>query len=126
VIGSGFGDLFTLSLGTGFSLDGGAGSDTVTLADNSGTVSAAQLLGVLSSTETIDFTGTGTAADLTVDANFIQSIASAGNASNLTVKFDAGDTLQIANGAFYQQSGSDYTFYSDSNMTTTVAQLTVA
>jgi phenylalanyl-tRNA synthetase beta chain len=54
-----------------------------------------------------------------------QGVATAGNASRLTLDFNAGDTLQIASGAIYTQSGNDYTFYSDSSMTTTVAQLSV-
>ncbi|MBX9884858.1 MAG: calcium-binding protein, partial [Novosphingobium sp.] len=125
VLGSSFADSFTLTLGAGFSVDGGAGVDTVALAANAGTVSSAQLAGVLSRVETIDFTASGTNASLTVDASFIQGVAGAGNASQLTVDFNAGDTLQIANGSFYTQNGSDYTFYSDSSLTTTVAQLSV-
>lgn len=126
VIGSSFGDMFTLALGYSFSIDGGGGSDSVAIAENAGAVSSAQLASVLSRVETIDFTASGTNANLTVDAAFIQGVAGAGNASQLTLAFDAGDTLQIANGAFYTQTGNDYTFYSDSSMTTTVAQLTVA
>jgi len=125
VIGSSFGDTFSLALGAGFSVDGGAGADTVALAANAGSVTAAQLSGVLSRIETIDFNASGTNANLTVDASFIQSVTGAGNAAHLTVDFNAGDSVQIASGAFYTQNGSDYTFYSDSTMTTTVAQLTV-
>lgn len=125
VLGSNFADSFTLSLGSGFAVDGGSGTDTVALAANAGTVSSAQLASVLSRVETIDFNASGTNASLTVDASFVQTLAGAGNASRLTVDFNAGDTLQIANGAVFAQNGNDYTFYSDSSMTTTVAQLTV-
>lgn len=125
VLGSSFADSFTLPLGNGFAVDGGGGADTVALAANAGKVSSAQLASVLSRVETIDFTASGTNASLAVDASFVQNLAGAGNASHLTVDFNAGDTLQIANGAFYAQTGNDYTFYSDSSMTTTVAQLTV-
>ena len=125
VIGSSFADSFTLALGNGFSIDGGGGADSVALAANAGTVSSAQLASVLSRVETIDFTASGANASLTVDSSFIQSVIGGGNASHLTVDFNAGDTLQIANGAIYTQNGSDYTFYSDNSMTTTVAQLTV-
>lgn len=118
--------MFTLALGYSFSIDGGGGSDSVAIAENAGAVSSAQLASVLSRVETIDFTAGGTNANLTEDAAFIQGVAGAGNASQLTLAFDAGDTLQIANGTFYTQTGNDYTFYSDSSMTTTVAQLTVA
>lgn len=126
VLGSAFNDGFALSLGNGWTLDGGAGSDSVALAANSGSISAAQLTGVLGHVETIDFTSSGTSANLTVDASFIQSLAGAGNASALTFHFDADDSLSVASGANYQQVGNDYTFYSDSSMTTQVAQLTVA
>ena len=125
VIGSGLDDQFTLTLGNGWSVDGGAGSDTVHLAAGSGTVSAAQLSGVLSQVEDIDFTSAGTSANLTVDASLIQSLVGAGNGSHLTVNFDAGDTLNVAAGAFYTQSGADYTFYTDASHTTQIAQLTV-
>lgn len=126
MIGSSLCDSFTLSLGTGFSIDGGAGSDTVALASGAGAVSAAHLSSVLGRVETIDLTSSRSNANLTVDASFIQGITGARSASHLTLDFNAGDTLQIANGAFYSQTGNDYTFYNDSSLTTTVAQFTVA
>ena len=125
VIGSSFDDQFTLTMGNGWSIDGGAGNDTVHLAAGSGTVTAAQLSGVLSHVEDIDFTSAGTTANLTVDASLIQTLVGAGNASHLTVNFDAGDTLNVAASAFYTQSGADYTFYTDVSHTTQIAQLTV-
>ena len=126
ILGSSFNDQFTLTLGNGWSVDGGAGTDTVHLAANSGTVTQTNLAGVLSHVEDIDFTSTGTSANLTVDANFIQTMVGAANASQLTVNFDGNDTLSVASGSFYTHTGADYTFYADSSMTTQVAKLTVA
>ena len=126
VIGSAYNDQFTLALGNGWSIDGGAGLDTVRLAANSGTVTGTQLTGVLSHIEDIDFTSAGTAANLTVSASFIQSLVGAGNASALTINLDGNDTINIASGAFYNHTGADYTFYSDATMATQIAKLTVA
>ena len=126
VIGSSLDDHFTLGLGNGWSIDGGGGNDTVSLAANSGTVNQAQLASVLSHVGDIDFTGTNVSGDLTIDASFIQSVVGAGNGSHLTINLDGNDTLSIAAGAYSSHLGADYTFYSDSNMTTTVATLTVA
>lgn len=126
VLGSGFNDQFTLALGNGWSIDGGAGLDTVKLTANSGTVTETQLTGVLSHIEDIDFTSAGTAANLTISASFIQSLVGAGNASALTVNLDGNDTLHVASGAFYNHAGADYTFYSDATMATQIAKLTVA
>ena len=126
VIGSALGDNFTLTLGAGWSLDGGAGNDTVALAANSGLIGTAQLTGVLSHVETLDFTSSNTSANLAVSASFIQSLVGAGNSSALTVHFDGNDTVSIAGGSFYDHTGNDYTFYSDSSLTTQVAKLTVA
>jgi len=125
VIGSSYADQFTLSLGNGWSIDGGAGSDTVHLAANSGTVTQSSLTTVLSHVEDIDFTASGTAASLTISASFIQSLVGAGNASALTVNLDSNDTISVGAGAYYSQSGADYTFYSDAAHTTQIAKLTV-
>ena len=81
---------------------------------------------MLSHVEDLDFTSTSTAANLTVDASFIQSLVGAGNASALTINLDGNDTLSIANGAFYDHTGADYNFYSDASMATQIAKLTVA
>jgi Ca2+-binding RTX toxin-like protein len=126
VLGSSYADNFMLALGNGFTLDAGAGADTVAIAADAGSVSAAQLSSVLSHVETIDFTSSGTASNVTVDANFIQSIAGAGNSSHLTLAIDANDTVILSSGSYYSQAGNDFTFYSDNTMTTTVAQLTMA
>ncbi|QAY79775.1 hypothetical protein ETR14_07260 [Sphingosinicella sp. BN140058] len=125
IIGSGFGDDLTLSLGNGWSVDAGGGNDVVHLAAGSGTVSEANLAGVLSHVETIDFTSAGTNGNLAVDAGFIQSLVGNGASSHLTLDFDAGDTVSVANGSFYNQAGNEYTFYSDATMTTEVAKLTL-
>ncbi|QUT08262.1 hypothetical protein KFK14_13940 [Sphingobium phenoxybenzoativorans] len=126
ILGSGNNDSFTLNLSAGWSVDGGAGQDTVTMAANSGTVNQAALLGVLSNVERIDFTASNVTANLTVDSSFIQSIVGAGNSSHLTLAKDGADTITIDPAAHYSVSGSDYTFYSDAGMTTQVAQLTIA
>ena len=126
VLGSGGDDQFLLGFGHGWSIDGGAGHDSVTLADNSGSVDAASLAAILTHTEEIDFTGSNVDANLTVDANFIQSIVGNGNDSTLTLRFDGGDSLAVDASAHYDQSGNDYTFYSDAAMTTVVARLSVA
>ena len=126
VIGSGYDDQFTLALGQGWKVDGGAGNDTVHLVANSGVVTAAQLTGVLTHIEDIDFTASGTSANLTIDANFIQQIVGAGTASHLTINLDGNDTIAMANGIYYAHTGSDYTIYSDAAMTQVAAKLTVA
>ena len=97
----------------------------VHLVANSGTVSAGQLTGVLSHVEDIDFTASGTSANLTIDANFIQSVVGAGAASHLTINLDGDDTISMANGVYYTHTGADYTIYSDAGMTTVAAKLTV-
>ncbi|MDE2404209.1 MAG: hypothetical protein KGM17_05780 [Sphingomonadales bacterium] len=126
VIGSSFDDQFTLTLGAGWTVDGGAGTDTVHLAAASGTVTESQLTGVLSHVEDIDFTATGTAANLSISASFVQSLVGAGNASSLTLNLDGNDTISVAAGQFYDHTGNDYTFYSDNTMTTQIAKLTTA
>jgi len=129
VLGSGFGDSFALHLGTGFSLDAGGGSDTVSIASASGPIDAGQLAGVLSHTEVIDFTAGGVTANLTVDDAFIQSIVGAGSASHLTLTVGGDDTVSIAGSAHYTSvtagSTTDYTFYADAGLTTETAHLTV-
>jgi hypothetical protein len=125
VIGSNYADQFTLTLGAGWNVDGGVGNDTVHLATGSGTVTAAQLSGVLTHVEDIDFTASGVAGNLTIDASFIQNMVGAGNASHLTVNLDGNDTLATS-GSYVQHTGAEYYFYSDAAMVNQVAQLTVA
>ena len=84
------------------------------------------MTGVLSHVEDIDFTSSGTAANLSVSASFIQSLVGAGNASALTVNLDGNDTINVAAGAFYTHTGADYVFYSDATKATQIAKLTVA
>ncbi|WP_298197508.1 calcium-binding protein, partial [Novosphingobium sp.] len=127
VLGSAYNDNFTLSLGNGWTIDGGAGTDTVGFAANSGTITESQLTGVLTNTEVLDFTSSGTAANLSVTSSFIQSLVSAGNASAIQINIDANDTISIGAGSFvnYDSGTNAYTFYSDSSLTTQVAKMTV-
>ena len=125
VIGTSFDDGFTLNLSANWSVNGGAGYDTVTMANNSGSISASNLLGVLSNVDDIDFRGSDVQANLTIDANFIQSLVGNGNSSHLTVNFDGDDGLTIDPSAHYAQNGNEYTLYSDASMTTEVARLSV-
>ncbi len=91
----------------------------------SGTIGNAQLTGVLSQIEDIDFTAAGANAALTMDAATIQSLVGAGNASSLTLHVDGDDTITIANDAFYTQSGNDYVFYTDNTLATEAARLSI-
>jgi hypothetical protein len=125
VVGSSNGDSFTVSQSQGWHVDGGAGNDTVTLANNSGSVTEADLLSFLTNVETIDFGGTNVQGNLTMDASTIQSLVGAGNSSHLIINLDGDDSLAISGAAFYTQVGSDYTFYSDGSHTTQIGQLTV-
>ena len=125
VIGSAQNDHFDLTLGTGWSIDGGAGTDSVSMAANSGTIIESQLTGVLSHVEEIDFTSSATVANLTVSSSFIQSLVGAGNASALTLDINGDDTINIGAGSFYDQAGNDYTFYNDAGHTSQIAKMTV-
>ncbi|MFC3594432.1 calcium-binding protein, partial [Novosphingobium piscinae] len=125
VLGSAFSDDFTLTLGNGWSVDGGAGTDSVHFAANSGTIVESQLTGVLTNVEVLDFTSGATSANLTVSASFIQSLVGAGNASALTIDIDSNDNFAIGAGSFVDVQGSDYLFYSDASMSTQIAKMTV-
>jgi hypothetical protein len=127
VIGSAFGDLFQLSLTPGWNVNGGSGGyDVVALANDSGTVTAGMLQGVLGNIDEIDFTGTGVDGSLTIGSSFIQSVVGGGTGSQLTIKLDVSDSLTIESGSFYEKSGTNYTFYSDSSLQTEVARLSVS
>ncbi|WP_295531335.1 calcium-binding protein [Novosphingobium sp. Chol11] len=123
IIGSAFGDQFTLAPRNGWTIDGGAGADSVRF--DSGSIGNADLTGVLSKIEDIDFTAAGVNATLTMDAATIQSLVGAGNSSSLTLHVNGDDSVAIANGAFYTQSGGDYVFYTDNTLATEAARLTV-
>ncbi|OYX62740.1 MAG: hypothetical protein B7Y89_07575, partial [Novosphingobium sp. 32-60-15] len=125
VIGSAGNDSFTLALGNNWTIFGGAGSDTVALAENSGVVTEGDLLNEMSQIETLDFRSTGTDANLVIDASFIQQLVGQGNSSHLDLSFDAGDTWSVAAGSFSQTVGADQVFYSDGTLTTEIARLTV-
>ncbi|MET0362858.1 MAG: calcium-binding protein, partial [Sphingobium sp.] len=127
ILGSGYNDNFTLSLGNGWSVDGGAGNDAVHLAANSGSVTAANLMGVLSHVEEIDFTNSNVMANLTIDAAFIQSMVGAGTSSALTIKLDGNDSISLATVPNYSyDNAGHYILYDNSNPTQEVARLTVA
>ncbi|WP_343525506.1 cadherin domain-containing protein [Sphingomonas sp.] len=126
VIGTDYDDQFVLSLSGGISIDGGAGNDMVTLAPGSGSVSDTDLTSVLSHVEEISFTRNNVQANFTVDADFIRSLAGAGDNSHLTLHMDGDDNVTIATGANMVQNGNDYTFYSDSSLQHQVASLTLA
>ena len=125
VIGSAGNDNFTLALGNSWTIFGGAGSDTVALADNSGVVTETDLLNDMFQIETLDFRSTGTDANLTIDASFIQQLVGQGTSSHLELSFDAGDNWTAAAGSFSQAVGADHVFYSDATLTTEIARLTV-
>ncbi len=82
-------------------------------------------MGVLSKVEDISFTSAGTNATLTMDAATIQSLVGAGNSSSLTLHVDVGDSVAIANGSFFTQSGGNYIFYTDNTLSTEAARLSV-
>jgi Ca2+-binding RTX toxin-like protein len=124
VIGSSGNDTFTLNLSTGWQVDGGAGTDHVSIA-NAGTITAAQLTSVLSHVEEIDFNSVGVNANLTLDAAFVQSIVGAGNSSSLTLDLDGSDTFAISGAAFYTQAGNNYTFFNDVSHTTQIGQVSI-
>jgi VCBS repeat-containing protein len=95
VLGSGFSDSFLLTVGAGWSVNGGGDSDTVRFADNSGTVTNASFASVLSDVEVLDFTGSNVTANITITPQLLQSLTGDGTSSSLTMDFDAGDTLSV-------------------------------
>ena len=126
MLGSAHDDVFSLSLSENWSIDGGGGNDSVSLAANSGAVSEGNLLGVLGNVDEIDFTASNVQGNLNIDASFIQSLVGNGNASHLTVRFDGDDSLEIDPSAHFAQVGNEYTLYSDASLTTEIARVTVA
>ena len=125
VTGSAGNDSFTLGLSSGWHVDGGAGTDSVSIAANSGSLTQASLVGILSHVETINFSASNVIGTLTMDASVIQSLVGAGNSSILTVDLDGNDSVAVNSGAFYSQVGNDYFFYSDAGHTTQTAKLSV-
>ena len=125
VIGTDHDDQFLLSLG-GPTVDGGAGTDSVTIAANSGTVTNADINGLVSHVEEISFTESGVAANLTIDADLIRSLSGAGDASHITFTKDGDDTFTINSGVEYSVNGNEYTFYSDASHSQTIATMTLS
>jgi hypothetical protein len=121
VIGSAGADTFILS-GGDWDIDGAGGRDLVRFADSYGAVSDADLAGVFSNIEELDFRQPGVQASLTIDSDFIRDLVGAGASSELTLYMNANDSWQIdtaVNANTYTQSTvsgvTTVVFYSSEN-----------
>jgi VCBS repeat-containing protein len=133
VLGSSHDDSFTLTLGAGWSVNGGGGVDTVTFSAGSGTITETDISGVLSDIERLDFSASGVNADLEITPTLLQSLTGDANSSHLRLVFDAGDSLTISNSIAsntYVDSrdgngNGAIVFYEDSNQQQEVARVTI-
>ncbi|WP_305883677.1 calcium-binding protein [Alsobacter ponti] len=94
-------DLFRLdtsALVTPPSIEGGAGTDTVSFSGGAVALSNVSGAGVLSHVEVLDFTGAGVAASGSLSSAGIRGIAGADGASVLTLKVDGNDVGSGASG----------------------------
>jgi hypothetical protein len=131
--GSGNDQLF-LSVGqvnlAGVLLDGGSGSDTVTLT-GTGTPAINAGLAVFQNIETIILTGAGIDANLNNFTNVHATtiLGTSGSSALLTLDMDAGDTFSVAAGEHHSVSGPPgnelYTFFTDASLTVEVAKVQI-
>jgi Ca2+-binding RTX toxin-like protein len=137
LIGGGGNDAFTIdgsSLALGARVDGGTGTDSVTIAANSGSgFTVADLAAAITNVETIDFTQAGVNATLEFSANDViamtESTGTPATTNTLQVDKNAGDTITINPAAFTNSStnGSTttVTFYDNSNHDNEIAHLLI-
>jgi Ca2+-binding RTX toxin-like protein len=126
VIGSGYDDSLTAGSLSSF-FDGGAGFDTLTIAENIASLSVADLVSLVTNVEYIDMSSSAVTAALTdfraSDAMSILGTSGPGN--TLTLDLDAGDSFSVAAGEFVSLVGTTYTFYDDAQNTNELARVTV-
>ncbi|MGV6821255.1 MAG: calcium-binding protein, partial [Parvularcula sp.] len=106
-------------------IDGGADSDTVMVSNSGGgTIDPANLFGILTDIELVDFTSAGVAADVTLDATTVQSMTDGAN--QLALFIDGNDSLTL-NGTYnttvISATETLYTFVDGGGAT--LAELTV-
>lgn len=132
LFGGGGDDLFIVDLSSlilGTTINGGSGSNSVNIAANSGTISDPELVASLTNIQSIDFTASNVTASLTLSGSQISQM-DGGAANTLTLHFDAGDTLNIADPAANYSAvtvgnTTNYTFYTDATHVTEVAHLSL-
>lgn len=117
----------------GGTIDGGDGSDTVEFTANTGNVSEASLVSVLTNVEVIDFSNAGVTANLNLQASEIQSMTDGNNDLRIVTNSTGtgvDSVIGSAGSGEYMQtstSGSEttYNFYSDAGFTNQIATLIV-
>jgi hypothetical protein len=113
----------------GTTIDGGSGTNSVSLSANAGTITDTELLASLTNMQSIDFTASNVTASVNLSGSQIAQIAG-GAANTLTMQINGGDAVTIADApANYTQNTvgnvTNYTIYDDALHSNVVAHLSL-
>ncbi|MFO7606039.1 MAG: hypothetical protein R6W72_07055, partial [Desulfurivibrionaceae bacterium] len=132
--GDGNDTIYVSSLTVPNSIDGGSDNggpgDTLVLQDLGAAYDLTDLAAVTSNIETLNISNDSTDTVITITSQDIQNMVNNGNASELTVKVDGGDSLNLSTVGgedmvitTIDANHTDYTVYSDATHTQQIAQI---